>query len=636
MHKSITIRDPVHDYIYITPIERDIIDQPEFQRLRFILQNSSAYLTYPSNNVSRFLHSLGVMHVAGELLLNGFKHAKQSDLQDFLEKIKEFVNDRILRDQWSCEELKKGWGEVLGNVANFSHHPSCGSSLIPSEEQLLYINVLWQSTRLAALIHDVGHFPLSHIFEYAFADFFTFVKGTSKAFADEYTKRFREFRANIPSDVQKELPDSNCLVIDLLREYPLHEMWGSILFHKWLPTNISDTSKRAFYNVVSYLAKVISLVNPEETRSGQDDSLQIFRCLHALVAGELDADRLDYCVRDPQASGLELGAIDVARIIRSMVLVREDQKFQIIPEAHAISALESFFHQRYLVYRYLVYHHNVVRLDGVAQEIVFRLLEEAGKTTIGQRGGLDDLIDQFGLWVREPSKVDGNDGFHFLGRGGFEFYDDAWLRTLMSQCLLHLRSTSNLTNGLKEISLLLETFLYRKTDNIVSMWKRETDYLSTLKNVLDLLREDESFPWGHQEEFVLDTVQTVLSPRAETPPLLDLVIKPIKEELSGLGVIFVYRIMKPKVPSIRKVRNGSGSSSSVLRVLVNGKPEDCCAASSYLSLLAGANHSPTIFFAFIKEGLKAADMEGDREKCREIVRRHLANYAKDKLYDCMI
>lgn len=61
------IRDPIYDYIPITVIEQTIIDKPVFQRLRFIFQNASAYLTYPSNSHSRFLHSLGVMHNAGNI-----------------------------------------------------------------------------------------------------------------------------------------------------------------------------------------------------------------------------------------------------------------------------------------------------------------------------------------------------------------------------------------------------------------------------------------------------------------------------------------------------------------------------------------------------------------------------------------
>jgi hypothetical protein len=53
------IKDPVHGYIYITEVEREIIDTFPMQRLRRIKQLSGAHLTYPGAEHSRFSHSLG-------------------------------------------------------------------------------------------------------------------------------------------------------------------------------------------------------------------------------------------------------------------------------------------------------------------------------------------------------------------------------------------------------------------------------------------------------------------------------------------------------------------------------------------------------------------------------------------------
>ncbi|MBI5198021.1 MAG: HD domain-containing protein [Nitrospirae bacterium] len=68
------ISDPIHGYISFTvpfgdskseTTEKDLIDSPWMQRLRYIYQLQSARWVYPSAEHSRFQHSIGAMHVAG-------------------------------------------------------------------------------------------------------------------------------------------------------------------------------------------------------------------------------------------------------------------------------------------------------------------------------------------------------------------------------------------------------------------------------------------------------------------------------------------------------------------------------------------------------------------------------------------
>lgn len=102
--KYLDIIDPIHDFIRVYDAELKIIDNPIFQRLRRIKQLSGAHLTYPGAQHSRFEHSLGVMHIAGRAA---------TTLQE------------------------KG---------------------ILDTDQIYNL-------RLAALLHDVGHGPFSHLFE---------------------------------------------------------------------------------------------------------------------------------------------------------------------------------------------------------------------------------------------------------------------------------------------------------------------------------------------------------------------------------------------------------------------------------------------------------------------------------------
>ncbi len=118
---SALIADPIHKYVTFTVpyahpdphehTEKDLIDSPWVQRLRYIYQLQSARWVYPSAEHTRFVHSLGTMHVAG----------------------------RFARHLYPF--LKKAVKDVPS--ANFV-------------EELL---------RVTALVHDIGHGPFCHFFD---------------------------------------------------------------------------------------------------------------------------------------------------------------------------------------------------------------------------------------------------------------------------------------------------------------------------------------------------------------------------------------------------------------------------------------------------------------------------------------
>jgi len=58
-------RDPLLGEIRLSPLEMLIADIPSMQRLRSVSQLSGAEKVYPGATHTRFLHSLGVMHIAG-------------------------------------------------------------------------------------------------------------------------------------------------------------------------------------------------------------------------------------------------------------------------------------------------------------------------------------------------------------------------------------------------------------------------------------------------------------------------------------------------------------------------------------------------------------------------------------------
>ena len=68
MSKRKLIRDAVHGDIEMTALEVELMDTPEFQRLRGIKQLGTAYLVFPSAVHTRFEHSLGTSWMAHRML----------------------------------------------------------------------------------------------------------------------------------------------------------------------------------------------------------------------------------------------------------------------------------------------------------------------------------------------------------------------------------------------------------------------------------------------------------------------------------------------------------------------------------------------------------------------------------------
>ncbi len=126
------IRDPIHGFIVIDEIERDIINHPDFQRLRRIRQLGCTDMVYPGATHTRFEHSLGVMHVATKM----FEHIIHRR-PDYLKNELNFTDSDLQRDK--------------------------------------------RIVRLAALLHDIGHAPFSHAAE----ELMSFDEKTKKVYKHE-------------------------------------------------------------------------------------------------------------------------------------------------------------------------------------------------------------------------------------------------------------------------------------------------------------------------------------------------------------------------------------------------------------------------------------------------------------------
>jgi HD superfamily phosphohydrolase len=193
------IRDPLYGFISLENDELalKLIDTPEFQRLKHIRQLGVSFVTYPGANHTRFSHSLGVYHLSQKLY-------------DLLGRKDDFERDKV---------------------------------------------------SIAALLHDIGHSPLSHAFESVL---------TPGINHEEWTKRI--------------INDSATTINE------------EILNSVFTPKEISDL--------------IIKPSNPT--------------FLHTMISSQLDVDRFDFLQRDSLFTGNPSGKFDIKRVLRTLQLSDND------------------------------------------------------------------------------------------------------------------------------------------------------------------------------------------------------------------------------------------------------------------------------------------------------------------------
>ena len=178
--KVINISDTLHGSILLSTLESKIISTTAFNRLHNILQNSTVYLTFPSNQTKRFEHSLGVMTLGGKMFYHSVANASEETLDSFFEVINTEIQ-KLIQNRTFIDPLESKFGDtdgeflvaLEGNWKNLSideafynfHTPN----VIKDKYKFAYL-VTYQSVRIAALLHDIGHPPFSHITEFALKD----------------------------------------------------------------------------------------------------------------------------------------------------------------------------------------------------------------------------------------------------------------------------------------------------------------------------------------------------------------------------------------------------------------------------------------------------------------------------------
>ena len=268
------IRDEIHKDILVPPLHAAIIDTKEFQRLRSIQQLSTCEYVFPAANHNRFSHSLGAYHLARQLT---------QLLQD--------VQPGIIDDD---------------------------------DAELV---------QLAALLHDIGHPPYSHLLE------------TPAVFATFHS----------------------------------HEHWGRLL--------IESTDTEIGAAVLSVLGKdrlgrLFALMDGQSEYEGKP----IPPFLKEIVSSQLDVDRMDYLVRDQANTGAQIGGFDIARVFRAL-RVGENGHFHV--KNWGLPAVEAYLVTRYHMYNQVYFH----KVNMLTQNYLVKMLSRARTLAIEGKLKLDVRLE---------------------------------------------------------------------------------------------------------------------------------------------------------------------------------------------------------------------------------------------------
>lgn len=267
-HRRVTRPKVIHDTVLGTNVfeahEIAILDLPLLQRLRRICQVDVVSLVFPSSNHNRFEHTLGVSVIADKMV---HSLARKTDLID-----RDFDSKHV---------------------------------------------------RLAAIMHDCGHGPFSHMSEQIYRDF--------EDIKQEQSENIELEHAN-PHEILSYL----IVTSDPFREYceKIIKTNYHIEFDLDLIGNmiVGNTNNKKFYGK----AYLIDIIN-----------------------GAFDADKLDYIQRDSHFTGLKM-VLDLDRLFHTIDIQKIEDKNRLILDMGGVMTLEQIIFNKMMLFS-TVYHHQKVR-----------------------------------------------------------------------------------------------------------------------------------------------------------------------------------------------------------------------------------------------------------------------------------
>jgi len=299
-HTTKIIRDLVHGYINLTEFELGLIDTTQFQRLKDIRQLTCQHV-YPSAHHTRFDHSLGVL----ELTKQAIKHINRNG--------------------------------IIGRKEN---------SIINDE---LYFNAT-----LAALLHDVGHCPFSHLGEVEVDSedvrkcLYNLILATNEL--KNSVQLIKKIGTKHSKEIGSKHEQLSCIVI-------LDRYYEQLIN---VSSYIDNDEKKDLHVDFELIIRCI-LGIPYDIQTADDINNMNKNLIVGLINSSIfDMDKLDYIMRDSYFTGIGTPRIDTQRLFRNMYL---NNNHTIVFTSRAIPALQNMIDSRDELYMYVYNHHAVVFSD---------------------------------------------------------------------------------------------------------------------------------------------------------------------------------------------------------------------------------------------------------------------------------
>ena len=503
MKKGMNINDSVHGLVRLTAYEKKILCSPEFNRLHDVYQNSTVFMTFPANRTKRFEHSIGCMYLASEMFYRAVLNSDDGTLDTFFsefgkemqeiqkslvkEKIANVIESVIInQDVCLCDDAyvdTPDWKDLLDVSVGYTD-----GSLIPynlKEKYRIVYLILIQSLRAAALLHDVGHPPFSHIVESAINKAKNDVSDARRLLSGEdFEKTFNPERLKVFENALNSIKPGS----------QLHEKMGFAISRNVLSEIVTDNrnSNNKEYACTSFFEQTVMLCT---LKILSDEGY--FKYVHAVIDASLDCDRLDYVVRDYRGSGINAGDLDYKRIFNELKLFYKSEKSEsgkprfCIP-AKAIGAVENFLKKRCNLYMDVIYHHRVIKTDMLLEDVVYRLILKYLKEKAREESsGFDRRItvatpdDISGLWTPLTGATRQERAEKLTQ------WNDSWLMVLLRRIYyrdLFGKDLSDLAEEDKIIYIEL-TELLRNVRQFNSMIKRREDYNFVNMGIACILKE---------------------------------------------------------------------------------------------------------------------------------------------------
>lgn len=363
-------RDPVYGYIQVpAPYVQCLVDTPEMQRIKGVAQSGFRPL-FAAATHDRFAHSIGVYRFA--MLL--YKSMRTGALAALTQAE---IPDIPLFEQKLTE-----WKNLLA---------------------------------IACLLHDIGHPIQSHSMEFLYDDVFLRFPGEEERASvqrfdeEEWKRTARQYQAAQTAEnpyrdspfvraMGREKAKLNLHLAPIARDENYqgnpHERMSAyyILTSPDLKKNIqtlcesyagkhgldrpaeSGAAHRISCDELDFICRMITgtkyKVPNNFSTQYTDLEYSLRNCVIAILNGTIDADSMDYIMRNSYSSGYETSEVDYYRFCNAFAVYLEHGQFFPAWSKSALSVIGGFINARNYEPQWLYSHHKVVYQDILFKELL--------------------------------------------------------------------------------------------------------------------------------------------------------------------------------------------------------------------------------------------------------------------------